>query len=106
VANTSRFEGRRDLPLECDHFTTEMLDLSAPLASDLPCSYLLVVTRGEGRLEDHPFKAGDVWEVGGGHGPLTLIPDGSARVLRTRCDRSIRSQDPPPIPAESHTAGK
>ena len=78
------YEGRCPLPVACEYFVTEKLDLAEPQSSELDQEHLLITIAGTGTLAGLKFEAGQVWHVPAGAGPLALEPDGAAQILRTR----------------------
>jgi mannose-6-phosphate isomerase len=106
VASTVPFDGRRELPLECPFFTTDLLQARHSFITDVACEYLLIVLEGKGQIGGQLFKPGEVWQVTAGHGPLEIVPDAPARLLRTRRDSASRNPSLLQIPGEFHTAGK
>ena len=78
------YEGRCALPVVCEHFVTEKLDLAGPQVSQLDAEHLLIPVSGAGTLAGQAFEAGQVWHVPAGAGAIALEPDGSAQILRTR----------------------
>ena len=86
VAEREPFEGRREMPVTCEHFTTEVLDISSPVASDMECDYLLIPVSGSGTVAGQTFHAGQCWLVQCDAGPVELTGSPGTRVLRARCD--------------------
>jgi mannose-6-phosphate isomerase len=84
VANRSPYEGRRELPVCCDQFTTEMLKVEGKADSDLSGEYLLIVLEGRGRIDAEAFQAGEVWHVPAAAGAVRLESAGACTLLRTR----------------------
>jgi len=84
VSDLTRCNGRREFPVACDHFLTEMLEISAPAASSVECEYLLIPVAGSGTLAGKPFEAGQCWKVSAGAGPVALTGTPGTRILRTR----------------------
>lgn len=83
VANTGVVEGRRELPVECEHFVTDAIDADAPAESNPGCEHLLIPVAGRGWFGDQPFEAGQVWHVPATSGAVPIRPAGAVRVLRT-----------------------
>jgi len=86
VSEREPFEGRREMPVSCAQFTTEVLDLSSPLASDMSCDYLLIPVTGDGTVAGQRFEAGQCWLVNCSAGPVELTGSPGTRVLRARCN--------------------
>jgi mannose-6-phosphate isomerase len=83
VSDMNPYDGRRELPVKAPHFTTESLQVTGMVDSDLEEEYLLIATGGEGMLDGEPFQAGEVWHVAAGSGPVHLEAQ-SASLLRAR----------------------
>lgn len=83
VADTGVYDAHRPLPLSCDYFHTELLDLASPATLAAPGEHLLIFLEGRAKLEGEPAMAGEVWFVSGG--AVDLVPDGPVRLLRARC---------------------
>jgi mannose-6-phosphate isomerase len=73
VADLTPFDGKRDLPLQCEYFRTE------PGCNIVTGPALLAVTDGAGMVDGHHLQAGDVLEV---DGPVALPGN-----LKTLCIR-------------------
>jgi mannose-6-phosphate isomerase len=84
VVDPVPYEGRRAMPVVCEHFVTEMLDLTGAQSSELDQEHLLIPIAGAGTLAGQQFEAGQVWHVPAGAGPVALAPLGPSRILRTR----------------------
>lgn len=83
VLDAVPYDGYRDLPVSCEHFITERLDLSEPTRVTGDQQYLLIPIAGSGAMAGQAFHAGEVWHVP--PGSIEVRPDGNARLLRTRC---------------------
>jgi mannose-6-phosphate isomerase len=84
VFEARRYQGRRPMPVSCDHFVTEKIELS-PGASVTPePDCLLVVTSGEGTIAGEQFLAGEVWRVPG-DALIRLTARNAATLLRVTC---------------------
>jgi mannose-6-phosphate isomerase len=81
VARTAASPGVCTLPVESEHFTTDIV--SAPGVSDLPGAYLLIAIAGCGTLGGQRFEAGETWFVPESAGPVEVVPEAGARLLRT-----------------------
>ena len=78
------YEGRCPLPVACEYFFTEKLDVAEPQSSELDQEYLLIPIAGTGLLAGQKFEAGQVWNVPAGTGAIAVEPHGAAQILRTR----------------------
>ena len=77
------YDGHCHLPVMCEHFVTEKLDLNEPSDMTLPHEHLLISIAGSGTIAEQRFEAGQVWRVPAG--AVNIQPAGSAQFLRTRC---------------------
>ncbi len=81
VSNLGSHDARRAEKVECDYFVAEPLEVKGALT--LPASsgnMLLIVIEGEGKIDEQPMRAGEVWHVVDLK-PLKLT--GNLRLLRT-----------------------
>lgn len=85
VADTGVYSGRREFPVCCSHFTTEVLEFPSAEASDVTCEHLLITTAGTGTIAGEPFRAGECWHVEGLDGPVGITGEPGTRVLRAYC---------------------
>jgi mannose-6-phosphate isomerase len=74
VLESCPYDGLRAMPVRCEHFATEKIDMDAGPPIDVGTDCLLVVTAGEGAVGSEPFRQGDVWR----------IPDGASATVSTR----------------------
>jgi mannose-6-phosphate isomerase len=86
VSRTEVYDGRRELPVHCEHFTTDLLEFSSQETSRLECGHLLVALSGFGTIAGEPFTVGECWFVPAGAGTVELRSETTCKVLRTRCD--------------------
>lgn len=84
VSDLTPWNGRRDFPVACDHFVTEMLEISSPTASSLECEYLLIPVAGSGTVAGKPFQPGQCWRIPAGAGSVDLTATPGTRILRAR----------------------
>jgi mannose-6-phosphate isomerase len=84
VAKRGPYYGRRELPVRCDQFTTEMVRVEGSIDSDVAGEYLLIVLDGCGSIDTQPFQAGEVWHVPAGAGAVRLETADASTMLRTR----------------------
>ena len=87
VSRTEVYDGRRELPVHCEHFTTDLLEFSARETSHVECDHLLVTLTGSGTIAGEAFSAGECWFVPAGSGPVELRGETVCTVLRTRCPK-------------------
>lgn len=85
VADRVPYEGTREFPVTCDHFTTELLEVSGPVASNMQCDHLLIAVAGNGTVAGQPFQSGDCWVVNSPSEPVVLTGTPGTRVLRAYC---------------------
>lgn len=85
VAKFQPFDGRRSLPLHCEHFTTEELSYTQPITylPQLPRDHLLIILDGSASLAGQELKPGQVWHIPKDSPALALIPSAGLRMLRT-----------------------
>lgn len=86
VSDTSCYDGRRRFPVCCEHFTTDLLEISSPVTSDVSGEHLLIAVAGQGTIGDHEFAAGECWLVPDSYGPVKIEGQEGARILRARCE--------------------
>ncbi len=84
VSDAGPFDGRRDFPVCCDHFTTEIVSVSPAGASSLECEYLLIPVAGSGTIAGQPFQAGQCWHIAAGAGSFALDGAPGTKILRAR----------------------
>jgi mannose-6-phosphate isomerase len=87
VSRTEVYDGRRELPVHCEHFTTDLLEFSARETSHVACDHLLVTLSGSGTIAGEAFSAGECWFVPAGSGPVELQGETVCKVLRTHCPK-------------------
>jgi mannose-6-phosphate isomerase len=85
VSQTVPADGRREFPVRCEHFETEMLAFDGVAESRVAGEHLLIVVEGTGTMENQPFAAGQVWHIPAGAEPIGLEAKGTARILRSAC---------------------
>ncbi len=85
VSKCEPYEGRRQYPITCRHFTTEILHVSYRVLPAHPADSVLIVLEGSGTANGEAFHAGQVWHVPAGAGPIDLTADPSATLLRSLC---------------------
>lgn len=85
VASLDTYEGRRELPVTCEHFSTETLHVGSEIEKPPKCDHLLIVLEGSGTINGHSFHPMDVWFVPAGVELVAATASGPSRLLRTRC---------------------
>jgi mannose-6-phosphate isomerase len=85
VCSREPYDGRRELPVACEHFVTEMIDVDSENLSTLDCDYLIVVVEGCGTIDGTPFRAGEVWYVPSEASTVRISAAPRCRLLRTHC---------------------
>ena len=85
VLESRPYDGLRSMPIRCEHFATEKIDIGAGPTIDVGTDCLLVVTAGEGTIGSEPFRQGDVWRIPGG-ASATVAARNAATVLRVSCE--------------------
>ena len=76
------YDGHCNMPVSCEHFTTEKLDLSGAQTLTVESESLLVAIAGHGTIAGQPFGPGEVWHIP--PGPMEVSARGTAQFLRTR----------------------
>ncbi|HYI92098.1 MAG TPA: class I mannose-6-phosphate isomerase [Bryobacteraceae bacterium] len=84
VSNTGRYEGRRQFPVTCDHFSTDLLDLDQSTQCLTRCDGVLIVLDGAGTLDGVSVYSGEVALIGE-QPSVTVFPDGRIRLLHAQC---------------------
>jgi mannose-6-phosphate isomerase len=95
VAQFGPHAARRKLPVTSDYFVTSRLTvhgqvLYRPMTQR---AQLLIAIQGEGQIDGHPLKAGDVWHV----------PGDASHILITGQVTLLRASVPQPQPQDSGT---
>jgi mannose-6-phosphate isomerase len=85
VASTGTYEGRREFPVKCDQFTTELLNLTEPHKCVTGCDDVLVVLEGSGKVGEIAVSAGQVCIVTADSGSVPVQPDSRLKLLHARC---------------------
>lgn len=85
VASMGPYEGRREFPVKCDHFTTEMLDLTEPSDCVAGCDGVLIALEGSGRIGDIAVSAGQVCLITADSPSVRVQPDRRLRLLHAKC---------------------
>ncbi|MGH9632859.1 MAG: class I mannose-6-phosphate isomerase [Bryobacteraceae bacterium] len=85
VSSLDCYEGRRDLPVRCEHFVTEEIRLPGRAAYEpvAGTDHLLITLEGSGMLNGASFHPGQVWRVATGSTGFSIEPRTTARLLRT-----------------------
>ncbi len=79
VADLGSHPGACGLPVRCEHFETEAVEVGGEAEYSSAQDHFLIVLEGNGDLDGETFTAGDVWHVAAG--PHSA--KGRARCLRT-----------------------
>jgi len=82
VSDTGTCDGRRELPVSCEHFRTEMLDLASPIDTDIKRDHLLITLQGLGIIAGCDFQPGECWFVPADSGQTVVNGEPGCRVLR------------------------
>lgn len=85
VAELDRYDGRRELPVTCQHFTTDLVETGSSHLDDSDGERIWITLEGSGAINGERFGPGQAWHVEEGSGPVKIVPDGEARLLRTQC---------------------
>lgn len=84
VANTGPYEGRREFPVACPHFHTDLLDLTNPADLSAQCDGALIVVEGSGDVDGTAMRAGQVCLLPAGS-QARVAPQGHMKVLHANC---------------------
>jgi mannose-6-phosphate isomerase len=84
VLETGTYDARRQLPVACDHFSTEMMDVDAD-GTDIEPDCLMIALAGDGQVDSLAFQPGEVWHLPGNSRPARLRARKEARLLRVTC---------------------
>jgi mannose-6-phosphate isomerase len=84
VLDRGEYESRRTYPLQCDHFTTDLLDLDASRELRMNGGILLIALEGSGSINSIEVQAGQVGLTTGDEA-VRIQPHGHMKLLRTAC---------------------
>lgn len=87
VASRLPYEGRREFPVSCEHFTTKLLDLTAAEVVN-GCDGALVVLQGSGSVAGVTMTAGQVCLVEDSSDAIRIEPQGRMKLLHSSCGAS------------------
>jgi mannose-6-phosphate isomerase len=80
VSDKGVYEGRREMPVECDYFRTERIAIRTHRTLEAAsCDSLIITLDGIGTISGHPFGPGEVWLIPGG--TAATIDSDPAQVL-------------------------
>ena len=85
VANTTPYEGRRDLPVRCDYFITELVEIATAAKREIAGDGVLIVLEGSGSLAGFKVNAGDVCLVTAESKSVDVVPGRPMRLLHAMC---------------------
>ena len=85
VSDTGPYDGRRQFPVVCDHFTTDLLQLEQPTDCLTGCDGALIVLDGSGSIEGVPVHSGQVALVTAAEHFVRVEPQGQLKLLHTKC---------------------
>jgi mannose-6-phosphate isomerase len=86
VLESGAYDGLRPMPVACEHFTTEKIDIQAGAAVRTAGDCLLVFVAGDGTINDQPFGLGEVWRIPRSAAPLNVAAVNDATILRVACE--------------------
>ncbi|HYO82801.1 MAG TPA: class I mannose-6-phosphate isomerase [Bryobacteraceae bacterium] len=85
VLNLEPYDGRRELPVRSEYYTTELLDTEADTSSfDEHREHLLICLSGSGRVSEEQYQPGEVFRISAGQELLPMHPAAPSHFLRTR----------------------
>jgi mannose-6-phosphate isomerase len=85
VSNTSRYDGRREYPVVCEHFVTDLLELTEPADCVASCDGVLIVLEGSGRLGETAVGPGNVCLVSAESSSVAVRPNNRLKLLHAKC---------------------
>jgi mannose-6-phosphate isomerase len=85
VSDTGPYDGRRQYPVVCDHFTTDLLELDQPADCRTGCDGAVIVLEGAGRVGGVSIHAGQVALVIADEASVRVEPQGRLKLLHARC---------------------
>jgi mannose-6-phosphate isomerase len=85
VSNTSPYDGRREYPVSCEHFVTDLVELTEPANCAAGCDGVLIVLEGNGRLGETAVAPGNVCLVSAESSSVAVKPNGRLKLLHARC---------------------
>ena len=85
VAKLEPYDGRRQYPVTCQYFTTELLQATQQVLPDKNADSVVVVLAGTGQLDGERFEPGQAWLLPGNAGDVEVQADSSATLLRASC---------------------
>lgn len=91
VAELKPHAGPATLPVSCEHFSTEALEIDAPYGFQprgAGCE-LLIVLSGAGLIAGEPYAAGQTWRVPAGCAAFRIEPQQPTRFLKTCAPPSL-----------------
>ncbi|MDQ6701309.1 MAG: class I mannose-6-phosphate isomerase [Acidobacteriota bacterium] len=69
--------------VECAHFSTRQMNISAPVRHSARGEELLIVLDGSGSIAGERFRLGEVWHVPEGAPAFGIEPDASVKMLQS-----------------------
>jgi mannose-6-phosphate isomerase len=84
VLESRPYDGLRAMPVTCEHFVTEKIEIDAGAAVAAEPDCLLVITAGEGSIGAAEFRPGEVWRLPSGV-PANVASSRDATLLRVSC---------------------
>jgi len=92
VMQTGEYQALREMPVQCEHFATEMVAIAPGEETTAGSDGLLVAVEGEGMIQGEPFQQGEVWHLrsNGSGGDLAVTSRNGARLLYVTCGSADR----------------
>ena len=88
VSKTGPYDGRRQFPVVCDHFSTELLELDQSTQCLTGCDGVLIVLEGSGSVGGVSVHSGEVALLSSEQTSVTVLPDGRIKLLHAKCGAS------------------
>jgi mannose-6-phosphate isomerase len=84
VSHTGQYEGRRQFPVTCDHFSTDLLHLGQATQCLTGCDGVLIVLEGDGKVDGVSVNPGEVALITE-QPSVTISPAGRMKLLHAQC---------------------
>jgi mannose-6-phosphate isomerase len=85
VSSLEPYEGRRNYPVVCEHFSVDLLEITETKECVSGCDGALVVLQGGGAFGDIAVRAGQVALLRAADGAVPIHPNGFMKLLHATC---------------------